>query len=143
MRYIEIALGAFTNRGKIIPINELNDYIKKAQELELPLFRSYFYYDEEVLKHVGKTLRAYTGTAYTNTLIFDIDKAGDKDVHLHLRAKEFVQNLLDNWQLNDTNIATWYSGNGFHIEIPNIFEFQPTNNTEEIKSMYTALCLTI
>lgn len=137
MKYIEIALGAFTNRGKILPENELGSYIKKAQELELPLFRSYFSYDEKVLNHLGKTLRAYPGTVYINTLIFDIDKAGDKDVHLHLRAKDFVQNLIDNWDLDEDTIKTWYSGSGFHIEIPNIFEFPPSQHTEAIKQTLT------
>jgi archaellum biogenesis ATPase FlaH len=133
MRYIEIALGAFTNRGKIIPETELESYINKAQELELPLFRSYFSYDEKVLNHIGKTLRAYPGTVYIDSLIFDIDKAGDKDTFLHLRAKDFVQNLMDNWELNENNIGAWYSGSGFHIEIPNIFQFPPTTDTETIK----------
>ena len=137
MRYLEIALGAFTNRGKILPENELESYIKKAQELELPLFRSYFSYDESVLKHVNKTLRAYPGIVYIDSLIFDIDKAGDKDVYVHLRAKDFVQNLINNWQLDKNTIGTWYSGNGFHIEIPNIFEFKPTTDTETIKQTLT------
>lgn len=137
MRYLEIALGAFTNRGKILPENELESYIKKAQELELPLFRSYFSYDESVLKHVNKTLKAYPGIVYIDSLIFDIDKAGDKDVYVHLRAKDFVQNLINNWQLDKNTIGTWYSGNGFHIEIPNIFEFKPTTDTETIKQTLT------
>ncbi len=137
MKYIEIALGAFTNRGKIILETELESYIKKAQELELPLFRSYFSYDEKVLQHIGKTLKAYTGTAYVNTLIFDIDKAGDKDAYLHLRAKDFAQNLMNNWDLNEDTIGLWYSGNGFHIEIPNIFEFQPDTQTDTIKRTLT------
>ena len=137
MRYIEIALGAFTNRGKIIPETELESYINKAQELELPLFRSYFSYDEKVLNHIGKTLRAYPGTVYIDSLIFDIDKAGDKDTFLHLRAKDFVQNLIDNWELNENNIGAWYSGSGFHIEIPNIFQFPPTTDTETIKKTLT------
>ena len=45
------------------------------------------------------------GITYVDTIIFDIDKAGDKDVYLHLRAKDFVQNLIDNWQLDENTIA--------------------------------------
>lgn len=137
MRYIEIALGAFTNRGKIIPETELESYIKKAQELELPLFKSYFSYDEKVLQHIGKTLRAYPGTVYVDTLIFDIDKAGDKDSYVHLRTKDFVQNLIDSWELDEDTIGIWYSGTGFHVEIPNIFQFPPTTDTDAIKRTLT------
>ena len=47
MNYVEIARGTPVNRGIIIPVEKLVNYISKE-----PLYRSVYLYDEEAVKYV-------------------------------------------------------------------------------------------
>ena len=131
MKYYEIAIGAPSNRGILIESTELQKYISKAQSLNVPLYKSYYTFKKDAIKHfqIRKSIRGFTGEYELETIIFDIDKKTDTDSFVNLRAKEFVLNLIEKWKLNEEQILCWYSGNGYHIEIPNIFEFKNELNT--------------
>jgi len=48
---------------------------------------------------------------------FDIDCGGDS-VKAQLKAREIVEELFEKWGIDKYTLWLWFSGNGFHIEIP-------------------------
>lgn len=134
MQYIEIALGEFTNRGQRIPLEQLGKWLTTAQQLNQPLYRSYYTFDEELNEHfkVYKTIKSFKGTYYLDQIIFDVDK-GDYSKRILLeRARVFVNDLMDNWKLEEGNMKLWFSGTGYHVSIPNIFDFEPGKDLPRI-----------
>ena len=127
--YCEVALGHPSHRGTVIPEEELKSWILKAQATDQSLFRSYYSFDKEILEHmkVMKTIRSYKGKFYLNRIIFDIDKGKDTDEFVLERARRFVLKLTTEWDLGG-HISVWFSGQGYHILIPEIFGFIPDNN---------------
>lgn len=133
-KFIEIAQGSPSHRGTIISSKELSYQIKLAQKNRAQLYRSVFYFDDEILEHmkIYKTVRSYAGKFYVDNLIFDIDRRkGDADEFTLLRAKNFVSELLDNWKLNEEQISIWFSGSGYHITTQDFFGFNPDANTPD------------
>ena len=57
-RYIEIAIGHPGNRGVVIAVDELTDYLHQGS-----LFRSYYSFDDSLVEHfkVRKTIKNYQG----------------------------------------------------------------------------------
>lgn len=128
-RYVEIALGAPNNRGSAIPVGELGDWVTKAQVNGMPLYRSYYSFDAELIDHlrVFKTIRTFKGKRYLDQIIFDIDKGKDADAYVLERVRAFITRLTEDW-LAEEHIHTWFSGSGYHVTIPDIFQFEPTEN---------------
>jgi archaellum biogenesis ATPase FlaH len=135
-RYCEVALGGVSNRNNIIPENELADYMRKARELKLPLYRSYYSFDDSIKQHFEKykSVRSFKGNLYLTKIIFDIDKGSDTDDFVHERAKQFCIKLNDDWELTKEQIRIYYSGSGYHISIPDIFKFDMSNMPVYVKS---------
>jgi len=127
-KYIEIAIGVPSNRGKIIKEENLNKEILKARKNNDALYKSYYSFDEDILKHfeIYKTISSYKGKFYLDKIIIDIDKGRLSDENVWLACRAFIENLEDQWQLDREQIGIWYSGTGYHISIPNIFAFEPS-----------------
>ncbi|PJA99570.1 MAG: hypothetical protein CO128_03245 [Ignavibacteriales bacterium CG_4_9_14_3_um_filter_30_11] len=126
MKYIEIAKGALNNRGYIIQSNKLINYVKPQEEL----YRSYFSFDEKIKLHISsgrKTPAGYVGEFYIDQIVLDIDKGSNSDEYTLAKAKDLVSKLMDMYSLSSEQIAFWFSGTGYHIHIPDIFEFTPSN----------------
>ena len=73
MQYVEIAQGTPSNRGRLIPKNELFQYI----DLNNTLYRSAYVYNEEAVefaKSNGHTLKNYYGERSIDKVLIDIDK---------------------------------------------------------------------
>ena len=64
-RMIEVAVGSVANRGNVIPLHELHNYIKYKTEL----YRSMFIYDDTFTGNV----KTYQGTYDIDEIILDID----------------------------------------------------------------------
>ena len=127
---IEIARGNAANRGLIIEHTDILKYIKPGEEL----YRSYFGFDEKIKEHINsgrKTPSGFIGNFFINQIILDIDKGSDTFEHTINRLKDFVNRLIKEFEL-ENNFQTWFSGTGFHIHIPNIFNFQPSNNLPNV-----------
>ena len=74
-RVIELAVGSVSNRGIVIPVEDLNKYIKPETEL----YRSLFLLDDSAIEHFRDkgTIRSYRGYYALDKLTFDIDKKKD------------------------------------------------------------------
>lgn len=118
---IEIAKGSLSNRGIIIPYSDIRKNINSKQSL----FRSYFAFDEKIKEHLKnrKTPSGYIGNFYLTDIILDIDLGGDSLLGCQQRLVATLNTLIKNFNLTEENYIVWYSGTGFHIQIPDIFNF--------------------
>lgn len=125
-RYCEVAIGSVTNRGRIIPVEDLAKILKENQNIEL--YRSYYTFDKEILEHFQKykSVRTFKGMLYLEKIIFDIDKGSNTDTFTLQRVREFYNRLKDDFEVGKDHIRIYFSGRGYHIVIPNIFNFKPS-----------------
>ena len=130
MDYIEISLGSARHSGIAIHKDMLGDYLKKAQEANLELYRSVFSFDKGIMDHMrtNKSPSGYEGTKYLDIITLDIDRAKDTDAMVYHRTKVFGERLMDDWKLSEDLIHFYYSGSGYHICIPDIFQFKPSSD---------------
>lgn len=130
IRYCEIVLGNFKNRGLAVPVSDLYTYQKQALQSSSELYRSYYFFDEEILEHlkIRKTIRSYKGLYYLDRIVFDIDIGTDSNNYVHERAKGFIHSLIEDWELSEDHIRAWFSGRGYHIVTPDFFGFKPSNS---------------
>ena len=122
-RIIEVAVGSVSNRGIVIPVEDLNKYIKPETEL----YRSLFLLDDSAIEHFRDkgTIRSYRGSYALDKLTFDIDKKKDTGDHLLSRLGYFIDDLTSR-DVPDEHIRIWFSGTGFHVEMPDYFGFEPS-----------------
>ena len=104
-RMIEVAVGSVANRGNVIPLHELHNYIKYKTEL----YRSMFIYDDTFTGNV----KTYQGTYDIDEIILDIDIKDE-----NMEPVDKVMNFLNSSEIEN---QLWFSGTGFHVHIPNIF----------------------
>jgi archaellum biogenesis ATPase FlaH len=137
IKYVEIALGSTSNRGRAIPISEIAKYQKIAQDTHQELYRSYYYFDYTLVEHLQayKTVKGYNGSPIIETLTLDIDKNGDTDEQVHKRAITFFHRLK-NFDIKDQNIRSYYSGSGYHFILPNLWNF---HTYQEVKETFLSL----
>jgi len=127
---VEFAVGSFTNRGKTCKVNELQKHLAPGTEL----FRSMFTLDNsatECFENSG-TIRSYSGTYGVDKITFDLDigqKAGNELVEL---VRYFIEELSNEYKVEKHWINPWFSGTGFHIDIPDLFGLPPTRETPQI-----------
>lgn len=132
IKYVEIALGSTSNRGRAIPISEIAKYQKIAQDTHQELYRSYYYFDYTLVEHLQayKTVKGYNGSPIIETLTLDIDKNGDTDEQVHKKAIAFFYRLKE-FDISDINIRSYYSGSGYHFVLPNLWRFQTCQEVKE------------
>lgn len=117
-KYVEFRKELETNktgrRACVIPISELVENVDPYVDC----YRSLFYYDEEILKHVTekKTVSGFRGKAGADILVWDFD---NKDL---TQAKEdalsLINKLNDEYDIDDSEIGVFFSGRkGFAIEV--------------------------
>jgi len=129
-QYIEIT-NSLTSRGKFYPIKALKNFIKPNMET----YRSYFSYDKVLVDKIkeGKEigLARTSGKFYLNQIVLDIDKGENTFNALLVRLLNISNILIKEYDL-EKNFQIWFSGRGFHLHLPNIFDFQPSNNLPDI-----------
>jgi len=133
-KFIELANGHVGQRGVVIPLLSLQSYIKPAT-FKHELYKSYFTFDNELVEHfkVFKTIKKFRGKYYLDNILFDIDKGVNTEKQLIENVRFFVEEeLKNNWELPEEYIQVWFSGNGFHVVIPEIFGFEPSNELPAI-----------
>ena len=123
---IEIAVGSVASRGKIIPYSELSKYINESQEL----YRSMFTLEDSALDSF-ESIKDYKGLYKLKHLIFDIDRKDDSGAFTMDRTHGFIKQLID-MGVDKDHIQIWFSGRGFHVEIPDYFGFQPSKDLPQI-----------
>ena len=125
-KYVEVASGSVSNRGKVMQLSELHDFIKKAGN-DQEIYHSYYCFDYNLKTHIDKTrtIQNYKGAYQLNQIILDFDLGSLTEPQLldwlkHFISDEFVNNL----QIPDDYYTIWYSGTGFHIHLANCFDFK-------------------
>ena len=122
MKYIEIARGNPNNRGIIIPVESLVDYIDKE-----PLYRSVYLYDETAKEYVEKngSLRDFFGIRYIDKIPIDIDKGEDTDEKT-LDVLRGIILELESSDIDYNSFQSYFSGSGYHLILPvSLFDFKP------------------
>ena len=128
-RYIELATPSVSSRGRVVPLDELPKYLSNKTEV----YRSMFILDDSAEEHFSqrKTIKSFKGEYMLDRILFDIDKHILTGRELLDKVKEFIDNeLRESFELN--SIRIWFSGRGFHVEIPDYFGFKPSNNLPQI-----------
>ena len=125
MHYVEIAQRTPSNRGVLIPQNELFKYIN----LNSALYRSAYLYNEEAVEFAranGNTLKNYYGERSIDKVLIDIDKQDNSDEHTLNLARSIIFDL-EELGCTHKSIQSYFSGSGYHIVLSNdMFEF-PTS----------------
>ena len=128
-KYVEVAVGSVSNRGQIINPELLSGYLQPKTEL----YRSMFVLDETAPSHFDNegSIRSYSGQYALDKITFDIDKGkntGDGTINY---ARYFIDNLKERG-IESSWIRVWFSGTGFHIEIPDVYGFNPSKELPSI-----------
>ena len=126
--FTEVALGSPSNRGNIIPVDDITKYVEKANtEPNQELYISYYRFDEEVLEHKKKhnTLKGFDGKAFIKQIVLDIDKGDDTDEEILDKTREFINDMCYGMDIPESHVVPWFSGSGYHITLPDIFLFEP------------------
>ena len=127
--YIEVAVGSVSSRGSICKIDELSNYLKR----NLELYRSLYSFDESAVEHFqdNRTVRSYSGTFELDRLTFDIDKGKNSKDKVMTDIRYFLH-LLEDKGADPEIFRVWFSGRGFHVEIPELYGFGASKDTPEI-----------
>ena len=131
-RYIEYVETNISNRNQIIPIELYYDAIKSTAFVDKESYGSYYRFDSSYYDYVTQhsSVKGYEGLVYVDRLILDIDKHSLDDATLYETVKAYIRECVE-FGINKEDINLWYSGNGFHIELMNVFGFQPAKNVHE------------
>ena len=131
-KYIEFVENNISNRNQIIPVELYYRSINGAAFMQKESYGSYYHQDEALYKYVQKygSVKGYEGLVYVNRLILDIDKNGLEDKELYELTKNHIGELIE-FGIKEEDINVWYSGSGFHLELMDVFGFQPAKNVHE------------
>ena len=125
MKYVEIARGMPHNRGTIIPIESLIDFVGKDS-----LYRSVYLYDDTALEYVSEhgSLKNFFGIRYIDKIPIDIDKQGNTDEKT-LDILRSVILELEEADIGCGSFQSYFSGSGYHLILSGaLFNFKEGND---------------
>lgn len=130
--YLEFAVGSVSNRGIINKAEFLPKIIQANKGREF--YRSMFLYDESVNDYVkeNNSISNFKGIKYINTIILDIDLKGQGQGDKTIEHVLELVDVLNGKGIGNELINIWFSGTGFHIHIPNVYQFEPSSNLDKI-----------
>ena len=116
MYYVELAQGTLRNRGVLVPLNDLQKYVPDDKAV----YRSVYLYTQHAVDYTSahSTLRKYEGLRALDNVIIDIDRGENSDKHTQSFAQATVFEL-EELGLSSKSMQVYFSGSGYHIEIPN------------------------
>ena len=131
-RYLEIVKGGVANRNVIC---DIDTYLKTEKEYmfgQKELYRSYYTFDDELKNYVSNntSVKNFTGKSYINKIILDVDKGTRNCEELKNYVIQCIEEVI-NVGIKKEHINVWYSGNGYHLELLNVFGFKPSNKLDE------------
>jgi len=134
IRMVEVATGHVSNRSQVIELSNVPSYIFPMEE-ETETYHSWYVFDEQLQQHIKNvgTIQGYNGCYYVNNIILDYDKKDLTDKQLY-DAVHFLVNteMIEDLGIKPEHINIWYSGTGYHIEMPNLFGFAPSTTLPAI-----------
>ena len=110
--------------------DKLNEFVKKYQNKEVELYTSYYDFHKDLITHfkTHNCMTDFKGNYILNEIILDIDLLFDTYDDLLKIVKYHIDFIIDELNCNKNQIKPYFSGTGFHIHIPNIFDFKPAND---------------
>lgn len=127
-RIVEVVQGNVNQRNTLVTYDE---YLKLEGKntFKNEMYRSYYMFDDTLQAHViaNKSVKGYNGLVYPDRLIIDLDK-GDIDGENLQNYLKHVCNELFDFGIDSRHVNIWFSGTGYHIELLNVFGFQPNKN---------------
>jgi hypothetical protein len=137
-RIVEIVEDTISNRNIIC---DYESYLKKVKvnAFKKEMYVSYYLFDTTFKDHVLKTksVKNYEGLAYPNRIIIDLDKGEIDGQNMQSYLIHSCNELFD-FGIDSSHVNVWFSGSGYHIELLNVFGFQPNKNVhEKVKSTLT------
>ena len=121
MRYVELAVNAPVNRGRLLSLGEYENAIIPKDNKYLSgnktLFRSTYVYDQEAKEYVdkNKTLKNYHGPRYIDLIPIDIDKGDNTNEYTLKQVQACNYALSKDYNLSKDNYNIFFSGTGYHI----------------------------
>jgi len=128
--FYELAYPNVSVRNRIVTDQEIRATITQAINNKSEGYRSLYLYDEEIKEHlkIKQTIKTFRGNYYLKDILFDIDKGTNTDVKCKEFTKYFVDQLIEDWGVDESLIQIFWSGNkGYHVTIPDIFQLKPSN----------------
>jgi hypothetical protein len=116
---------------KVVPLEEVPKLVPVYARHRNTLFMSYYLFDNEINDHYSrgvKTIRGFRGNVYFRKLIVDIDKGKDTSEFVLRRAREFCYRMNSDYDIPYESIEYYFSGSGYHIALPQLFKFNPSNS---------------
>tara|TARA_X000001382_G_scaffold25880_1_gene16389 strand:- start:1255 stop:3045 length:1791 start_codon:yes stop_codon:yes gene_type:complete len=128
---IEIINGSVSNRNRIGTIDEFNSLVK-SNAWNGEMYRSYYSFDETLTQHVDvhRTVKKFDGLTYLDSIILDIDKGNIADDQFQPYLLQCLKEIED-LGIDKSHVNVWFSGNGYHVELLNVFGFQPSRLLHE------------
>jgi len=142
IRMVEVATGHVSNRSQVIEINTIPNYIFLPND-KTETYHSWYCFDEQLQQHIKSvgSIQGFNGVYYIKNLILDYDKKKLSNDELY-QAVHFLVNteMINDLGIKPEHIRIWYSGTGFHIEIPDLFGFTPSTTLPSVvKETLTAV----
>lgn len=134
IRMVEIATGHVSNRHQVANLNNISSYVF-GPEQKNETYHSWYCFDEQLKQHIDSvgTIQGFSGAYYINSIILDFDKKELSNTDLYDSVHWLVNfEMIQDLGINKDDILIWYSGTGFHIEMPNIFGFTPSTTLPQV-----------
>jgi hypothetical protein len=128
---VEIVSGNIANRNDVATL-DIYTRMEKENAWKGEMYRSHYSFDETFYDFVkkNKTVKGFDGLCYVDRIIIDIDRGEIEESSFQQYVTNCIDDLIDKGVYND-DINVWFSGTGYHIELLNIFGFQPSKNVHE------------
>ena len=134
VRMVEIATGHVSNRSQVVELQDVSSYVFEPEK-KTETYHSWYCFDEQLKQHIDSvgTIQGYNGAYYVNNIILDFDRKDLPDEALYNNVHWLVNNeLIEDLDIKSEHIIVWYSGTGFHLEIPNLFGFIPSTTLPSV-----------
>ena len=129
---IEIINGSVSSRnGTVCTVEEFNSMISE-HKWNGEMYRSYYSFDETMKEYVetNRTVKGFDGLTYLDSIILDVDKGNMPDNQFQPYLLQCLGEIED-LGIDKSHVNIWFSGNGYHIELLNVFGFQPSRVLHE------------
>ena len=130
-KFVEVAVGSPGNRGKLMQLSQLHEFIANPENLKREIYYSWYCFDINLKNHFDKTfdeeiqrstIQGYNGVYDINQIILDFDKKEKSDQELLDLMRCFISDeIVENYSVPDDYYSIWFSGTGYHFHLANCF----------------------
>jgi hypothetical protein len=132
--FCEVAFRGVQFRSIIIPENSIGQWIKRAQDEEVELYRSLYSFDDEIHQHLSirQSIKGYRGKLFLSKILLDVDKGINSDTDVYQTALSIVDRCILEYKIPEAVIRVAFSGTGYHITFPDVFTFKQPVDIHEV-----------